>query len=122
MGMSFELQMEQMHGYLVAKFIGSGAPGEASAQFESIAKDCVRTKNNKLLIDGTRYDVNPSPFDRFLMGERLQVFARHRIKVAFFSRPDQLDRQKLGVLVAQNRGVNVDRFTDLQAAEEWLLK
>jgi hypothetical protein len=26
------------------------------------------------------------------------------------------------VMVAQNRGVNVDAFTDFQAAEEWLLK
>jgi len=50
------------------------------------------------------------------------VFARHRIKVAFFSRPDQLDPGKFGALVAQNRGVSVDAFTDLCAAEEWLLR
>jgi hypothetical protein len=50
------------------------------------------------------------------------IFARHRIKVAFVGRPEQIDPGKFGVMVAQNRGVNVDAFTDLKAAEEWLLK
>jgi hypothetical protein len=120
--MSFQLQMEQMPGYLVVRFIGAGAPGEASAQFESIAEHCEFTKNSKLFIDTTGYDVGVSTVDRFRLGERLQAFARHRIKVAFFSRPEQVDPQKFGVLVAQNRGVSADTFTDFQAAEEWLLK
>jgi hypothetical protein len=120
--MSFQLQFEQMSGYLTARFIGMGAPSEASAQFESIAEHCMRTENDKLLIDTTRYDVKVSVIDRFLFGGRLQAFARHRIKVAFVSRPEQLDRRKFGALVAQNRGVTVDAFTDFQAAEEWLLK
>ena len=120
--MSFQLQMEQMPGYLAARFIGSGEPGEASLQFESIAEHCKLTKNDKLLIDTTRYDVKVSAIDRFISGQRLQAFARHRIKVAFVSRPEQIDPQKFGTLVARNRGVTVDVFTDFQAAEEWLLK
>jgi hypothetical protein len=82
--MGFQIQMEQMPGYLAAKFIGAGVPGEASEQFESIAEHCKRTKNDKLLIDTTGYDVKVSAIDRFLLGERLQVFVRHGIKVAFF--------------------------------------
>jgi hypothetical protein len=120
--MSFQLQMIQMHGYLAARFIGVGVPGEVSQQFESIAEHCKRTKNDKLLIDTTGYDVKVSFIDRFLFGERLLVFAHDRIKVAFFSRPEQIDPRKFGALVAQNRGASVDAFTDFQAAEEWLLK
>jgi len=120
--MSFQLQMVQMSGYLAARFIGVGVPGEASSQFESIAEHCKRTKNDKLLIDTTECDVEISFIDRFLFGERLLVFARHRIKVVFFSRPEQLDPRKFGALVAQNRGASVDAFTDFQAAEEWLLR
>jgi hypothetical protein len=60
--------------------------------------------------------------DRFLLGERLGIFARYGIKVAFVSRPEQLDPRRFAVVVAQNRGVKVETFTDLQAAEEWLLK
>ena len=120
--MSFQLQIVQMPGYLAARFIGVGVPGEASSQFALIAEHCRRTKNDKLLIDTTECDVKVSLMDRFLVGERLLVFARHRIKVAFFSRPEQLDPGKFGALVAQNRGASVDAFTDFQAAEEWLLK
>lgn len=120
--MSIQLEMEQMPGYLAVRFIGAGAPGEASAQFESIAEHCKLTKNGKLLIDSTRYNARFSTTDRFNFGERSQVFAVHRIKVAFFSRPEQVDPKKFGVVVARNRGVTVDVFTDFQAAEEWLLK
>jgi hypothetical protein len=46
--MSFQIQMEQMPGYLAARFIGAGVPGEASLQFESIALHCKHTNNDKL--------------------------------------------------------------------------
>ena len=51
--MSFQLQMEQMSGYLAARFIGIGLRGEASQQFELIAERCKLTHNDKLLIDTT---------------------------------------------------------------------
>jgi hypothetical protein len=116
------LQMEQMSGYLAARVAGVGAPGEVSELLESIAEHCKRTRNNKLLIDTTGFDLKISTLDRFLFGEKLQIFLRYRIIVAFFCSPEQVDPRKLGVLVAQNRGVKVDVFTDFQAAEEWLLK
>jgi len=120
--MSVQLQMDQIAGYLAARFIGYGEPGEASERFESIAEQCKRTNNDKLLIDTTGYDAKVSTSDRFLLGERLLVFARHRIKVAFVSRPEQVDPQKFGMLVARNRGATVETFTDFQSAEGWLLK
>jgi len=120
--MSLQLQMEQMPGYLVARFIGEGAAGEASEQFELIAEQCRCAKNDKLLIDTTGYDVKASTVDRFLLGVRSQIFACYRIKVAFVCRPEQIDARKFGRLVAQNRGVTVEVFTDFHAAEVWLLK
>jgi hypothetical protein len=120
--MSFQLQMEQMSGYLVARFIGTAMPGEVSQRFELIAEHCKRTNNDKLLIDTTGFNVKVTLVDRFLLGERLGIFARYKIKVVFVSRPEQLDPRKFAVMVAQNRGVDVDAFTDFQAAEEWLLK
>ncbi len=120
--MSLQLQMEQMPGYLAARFIGAGLPGEVSEQFESIAEHCKRAKTNKLLIDTTRYDVKASVIDRFFFGTSSQIFADRRIKVAFVGRPEQLDPEKFGLLVARNRGVCVDVFTDFQTAKAWLLK
>jgi hypothetical protein len=121
-GMRFQVQMGQMPGYLAARFIGAGVVEEVWRQFELIAEHCKLTKNNKLLIDSTGYDVKVSVGDRFFLGTSSQVFAIHRIKVAFVCRLEQLDPRKFGALVAQNRGVTVEVFTDLQAAEEWLLR
>jgi len=120
--MSLQIQMKQMPGFLAARFTGMGAPVEVSQQFESIAEHCKRTMNNKLLIDTTGFDLKLSTLDRFHLGERAQIFARYGIKVALVGRPEQIDSRKFGVLVAENRGVTVDGFTDFQSAEEWLLK
>jgi hypothetical protein len=115
--------MEQMSGYLAARFIGVAAPSEGSGQFEPIAEHCKLTNNNKLLIDITGFEIiKPYFANKFIMGERLRIFALYRIKVAFVCRPEQSDLPKFSVLVAQNRGVKVEAFTGFQAAEEWLLK
>ena len=119
--MSFQLQTEQMPGYLAARFIGPGVPEEIWRQFALIAEYCKHTKNNKVLIDFTRAEVKVSLLDRFLMGESARIFAIHRIKVAGVDNPERIDPQKFAKLVAQNRGVIVEAFSDLQAAEEWLL-
>jgi hypothetical protein len=121
--MSIQIQMEQMSGYLATRLIGSGALEEALRQVELVAEHCKQTNNNKLLIDSTGVEATtPSLLDRFLAAERLGIFARYGIKAAFVIRPERMDPKKFGVLVAQNRGVSVDAFTDFQAAEEWLLK
>ena len=120
--MGIQLQMEQMPGYLAARFTGVTTPDEALQQTESIAEHCKRTKNNKLLIDITRLGVKVSLADRFFAAEGLVTFARNRIKVAVVDIPERIDPGKFDVLVAQNRGVNIEAFTDFRAAEEWLLK
>jgi hypothetical protein len=123
-GMSIQLQIEQMSGYLAARLIGSGTLEEALQQIELVAEHCKHTNNDKLLIDTTRYevDVKISLVDRFWVAERLVFFACYGIKVAYITKPERMDPRKFGVMVAQNRGVNVDAFTDFQAAEEWLLR
>jgi hypothetical protein len=121
-GMSIQLKMEQMPGYLAARFTGVGVPPGGSQQAELIAEHCKRTNNDKLLVDTTGVDLKITLADRFFAGKRWGIFAGHRIKVAFVSRPEQIDPGKFAILVAQNRGVTVETFTDLQAAEEWLLK
>ena len=120
--MSFQLTLEQMPGYLAARFTGAGAPEEAWRQAELIVDHCKRTNNDRLIIDTTGFEVKISTTDRFNLGERLWIFARNKIKVAFVSAPEQIDPEKFTLLVARNRGVIVETFTDFQPAEEWLLK
>jgi hypothetical protein len=120
--MGLQLQMEQMPGYIAARFTGAGVAEEVRRQFESIAEHCKRTKNNKLLIDMTRAEGEASLLERFLTGERGQIFARSGLKVAAVDTPERTGEKGFAILVAKNRGVNVEGFTDFQAAEEWLLK
>jgi hypothetical protein len=119
---NFQIQIEQGSGYLAARFIGAAEASEALQHFESIADHCRRTRNNKLLIDITRLDVKLTVTTRFLVGEKLEIFGFNNIKVAIVGRPEHLDPGRFAMLVARNRFVNVEVFTDFQSAEEWLLK
>src|SRR5262245_25147138 len=121
--MNLQIQMEQMSGYLAARFIGVAAPGEGLREFELIAEHCKLTNNDRLLIDGTGFTIiQPQALDKFFMGERLMIFTHYRIKVAFVTKPKRIDLLKFAILVAQNKKVKVEAFTDFQSAEEWLLK
>jgi len=120
--MTFQLQMEQLPGYLAARFVGSCASEKASQQLELIAEHCKLTNNKKLLIDMTGLELIVTFMDRFMGGKRLGIFARQGIKVALVGRPDQGDPRQFTLLVARNRGVTIEVFTNFQAAEEWLLK
>jgi hypothetical protein len=119
--MSIQLQMEQMPGYLAARFIGVGEVEEVLRQFELITEHCEGAKNNKLLIDTTGVEAEISDVERFRLGERLEIFARCGIKVALACKPEQIHPRRFAALLAQKRGVNVEIFTDSQDAEEWLL-
>ena len=123
--MSVQLQIEEMSGYLAARFAGEGVADEVLQQFALIAEHCKRTNNKRLLIDVTAaHNKNSvggvSSLVRFNFAEKSQAFAGHTIKVAVVARSEHLDTQRFGELVARNRGVNLRGFTDLQTAEEWL--
>jgi hypothetical protein len=121
-GKLFQIQMEQMSGYLAARLTGVAQPGEGSRQFKSIAEHCKHTNNDKLLYDVTEYRViKPHLVDKFILAERAEIFARYGIKVALVCRPERLEIPKSAAPLARNRGVKIEVFTDLRAAEDWLL-
>jgi hypothetical protein len=120
--MSIELQIEEMPGHLAVRFIGSGVAEEVWRQFELIAEQCKRTNNNRLLIDITKARGSLSLIEKYLAAEESRVFARYGIKVVFIEIPERMDPRNFFLLAARNRGVDVEAFTDLRAAEEWLLK
>lgn len=120
--MNIQLQIEQMPGYLATRFIGPCTVEAVWEKFELIAEHCKRASNDKLLIDFTEAQVNIHLADRYYLGERSQIFARHGLKVATVATREQIDPQKFGELVARNRGVNLHTFINVHEAEEWLLK
>ena len=121
--MSIQLQIEEMPGYLAAKFTGKGAAEEIWRQFETIAEYCKSANKNKLLIDFAGADIEISLADRYLSGESAEIFAPYKIiKTAFLGRPYQQDYKKFGEMVVQNRWVDARVFTTVGDAVEWLLK
>ena len=119
--MSVQLEMEQMPGYLAARFIGSGVAEEVWRQFELIAEHCKRAKDHNLLIDITRAEGKISVIEKYLAAEESRIFAQYGIKVAFIEKPERIDPRRFFLQAARNRGVNVEAFTDFKSAEEWLL-
>src|SRR5690349_19738297 len=102
--MGLEVHMEEMSGHFAATIIGSGGhvAEEVWLQFETVAEHCKRAKKDKVLIDTRRAEGKVSFVDRFLIGERTRIFASYGLKVVFVDRPERIDPQKFGELVARN--------------------
>jgi len=62
----------------------------------------------------------PSTFARYALAVKWAESAGGALRVAMVARPEIIDPQKIGVLMAQNRGVNGDVFTNETDALAWL--
>lgn len=62
----------------------------------------------------------PSIFARHALAVRWAEAAGSGLHVAMVARPEMIDPEKIGVLMAQNRGVSGDVFTSEVAALAWL--
>jgi hypothetical protein len=62
----------------------------------------------------------PSTFGRYSLAVKWAESAGGALRVALVARAEIIDPQKIGVLMAQNRGVNGDVFTNEMDALVWL--
>ena len=62
----------------------------------------------------------PSVFARYAMATRWAESAGAMLRVALVARPELIDRQKIGVLMMQNRGGSGDVFASEFDALAWL--
>lgn len=62
----------------------------------------------------------PTIFARHALAVKWAESAGASLHVAMVARPELIDPQKIGVLMAQNRGVSGDVFTSEAAAMAWL--
>jgi hypothetical protein len=63
---------------------------------------------------------SPGTVDRYAMALKWVESAGQELRVAMVVRPDLMDPQKIGALMAQNRGVSGDFFLSEQEAIRWL--
>jgi len=121
--MSVQLQIEVKPDYLAAMFSGEAPAEEAWRRFEPIAKHCERENKNKLLLDFREAHSKVSLIDRYFLAVGAQIFAHYEvIQVAVVLRPEHIDSQGFDELVLQNRWVSLRHFTNIEDAEQWLLK
>ena len=62
----------------------------------------------------------PDVFARYSLANKWAESAGASLRVAMVARAELIDPQKIGVLMAQNRGVNGDVFSTETAAIAWL--
>ena len=77
----------------------------------------------KLLVDTTGLSgfTPPGTLDRIWMAHQFARTAGSAVKVALVARPELIHPEKIGVMVARNRGMLTDVFSDEDAARAWLL-
>jgi hypothetical protein len=63
----------------------------------------------------------PTTFQRFFLGERVAREAAGVVRIACVAPPEMFDPDNLLTVVAQNRGVVGEMFTDATEALAWLL-
>lgn len=76
-----------------------------------------------LLVDTTRlagFDP-PGTLDRFEFGRRCARAAEGKVKVAFLAKPEMIDTDGFGLIVARNRGFRTSIFAAESDAVQWLL-
>jgi len=113
------LEFEDRDGYLEARFLGAFAVARFNRQSEAASQACRERKLKKLLVDLLRLQGNLSTLERYEIAS-YAVRVSAGLMVALLVVPAFLDPNKFGIMVAQNRGLIVDAFTERQKAIDWL--
>jgi len=115
-----DLDVEERDSFLETRFLGPFSVERFNRQADAESRICRERKHLKLLVNLTLLDANPTTVERYeLASHAVRVSAG--LRVALLVIPTFLDPHKFGILVAQNRGLQVDAFTDRAKAMAWLL-
>jgi len=117
-----DLEFTAREGYLEARLSGDFRMERFKRQIETILQAAKDRGLGKILVDVTRmvrFEALGTT-DRFEMGAHAARVAGNVVTVAMLGTPPQLDRERFGEQVAQNRGLNLRVFVDEAAAVAWL--
>jgi len=105
-----------------ARFTGSWSIDDICASVDRLVAECISRKDKLLLIDWSRLETKRvSTLDRYRLATAAQALTQNLDKVATVIPPEMIDTEKFGERAAQNRGLNLRVFSELDAAERWLL-
>jgi hypothetical protein len=116
--------------FLLARATGRFSIESAKRTFLEICDAIVRYQSEKVLFDGTDLSGEPKIADRFDYGQFVAEETRKlesrglglRPRFAYVLLPPVFDPRKLGEIVAQNRGMNVNTFARREDAVAWLTR
>jgi hypothetical protein len=118
-GTEKELEIQDRDTYLEVRFLEEFSIARFKRQAEAASATCRDRKKAKMLVDISAITAQLTTMERFdLASHAVRVSAG--LKVALLVNPTFLDPSKFGIVVAQNRGLTVDAFTDRQRAVDWL--
>jgi hypothetical protein len=120
----YNLTFEQKPGYLFASVTGDTDSMEISQRYwTEIAAEIEKSQPKKLMV-WESFNTNISTQELFTLVSEICKFQQFlHIRVAFVDEHlDQYDRNKLGEMIATNRGFCCRVFTSIHETEHWLLK
>lgn len=115
-----EIEILPQDGYLEVRFLGAFSVATFNGKVDLAVRLCTDRKFTLLLLDYTRLSRVPTTLERYQISTHGAEAAKSLTKLAGLARADQMG-EKFGTMVARNRGLNADVFTDRREALEWLL-
>ena len=108
-----DIRVFPQDGFLEVDFLGEFSVARFRAQLDAAVRACAEHGARRLFIDYSRLAPIPGTLERY-------EISSYGARVACLATPEQIG-DKFGALVARNRGLNVDVFTDRPEAIRWLL-
>jgi hypothetical protein len=113
------LQFEYVSGCLTVRATGRGMIEHKELSIQAIAEAIAAQPVNAALVDMRELAPPYTFMDRYQIGELTGRYL-NKIPIAALARHEQVDRQRIGQVVAVNRGAKLEIFTDPAAADTWL--
>jgi len=93
---------------------------EAVSYGEAIIKSCVENQCRQVLMDETEMTASLGEVNQYQMVQRLLDQIPWGMDVAIVVNSKNYRETSFGVMVAENRGVHIRVFTEIESAREWL--
>lgn len=95
---------------------------EVEAYGTAVVESCRKNQCKYILCDERRLHYNLSTSETFDLGEYYTSYAPSVVRVAIVCSRENLEEASFFETVAVNRGLQIRVFTDMEEAENWLLK
>ena len=113
---------------LWASYSGDFSLSEAERTFDEILEGLEQHKLSRVLVDGRQIVGNPEPLERFYYGKYVAEGVAKAVngrkidvpRFAYVLKEPVLDPNRLGEIVAINRGMRVKAFDNLKEGLWWL--